>query len=188
MKAATTLLLALQLLLITASADAVDIIGRVVAVADGDTITVLDSTHVQYKIRIAGIDAPEKGQPFGNRSKQHLSDLVFGKDVRVDWYKHDPYGRTVGNVWVIPPDSPCQKPTCPKTLDAGLAQITVGLAWHYKLYADEQSEQDRHRYDFAEQEARAKEAGLWSDPNPVAPWQWRRSPSPETPDTKPPDR
>ena len=188
MKVTTTLLLALQLFLVTAPTDAADITGRVVAVADGDTITVLDSANVQYKIRIAGIDTPEKGQPFGNRSKQHLSDLVFGKEVHVDWYKHDPYGRTVGNVWVIPPDSPCQKPGCPQTLDVGLAQITVGLAWHYKLYADEQSELDRHRYDFAEYEARAKKAGLWSDPNPVPPWEWRRSASPETPDTNLPGR
>jgi len=69
--------------------------GRVVAVADGDTLTVLDSKKLQHKIRVAGIDAPEKGQPFGDRSKQSLSRAVMGKDVRIEWNKQDRYGRYV---------------------------------------------------------------------------------------------
>ena len=87
-----------------------------VGVADGDTVTVLDADKVQHKIRLAGIDAPEKSQPFGNRSKQNLSDLVFGKYVRVDWDKRDRYGRIVGKVWVQPvslsdlPDDPRCRP------------------------------------------------------------------------------
>ena len=69
--------------------------GRVVGVADSDTITLLDGSRQQHRIRLAGIDAPEKGQPFGQRSKQHLSELAFGKDAKADCYKIDRYGRDV---------------------------------------------------------------------------------------------
>lgn len=147
--------------------------GRVVAVADGDTLTVLDSNHLQHKVRLAGIDAPERGQPFGEKSKQSLSRAVHGKDVRIEWTKRDRYGRFVAKIWVSPPELTCAQPPCARTLDVNLAQLTVGLAWHYKEYEREQSEQDRHRYAFAEQEARARKAGLWSDANPIAPWEWR---------------
>lgn len=150
--------------------------GRVVGVADGDTLTVLDASQNQHKIRLMGIDAPEKGQPFGNRSKQHLSDLVFGAPVNVDWTKRDRYGRIIGRVWVAPKGA-CAKvaPGCPKTLDAGLAMIAAGLAWHYKQYEKEQTEEDRERYAFAEVEARAKKAGLWRGPTTVPPWEWRKT-------------
>jgi len=96
--------------------------GRVVGVADGDTITVLDANRQQHKIRFQGIDAPEKAQPFGQRSKQNLSRMVFGKDVRVEWDKRDKYKRIVGKVWVQPESCP----SCPMTLDTEHAQITVG--------------------------------------------------------------
>jgi len=143
--------------------------GRVVSVADGDTVTVLDANYQQHKIRLSGIDAPEKAQPFGQRSKESMSALVFGKEVDVLWAKHDRYKRIVGNVMVQP--SGC--PTCTKTLDAGLAQVALGLAWWYKKYAKEQSAEDAGRYAFAEQEARAKRAGLWADAHPIPPWGWR---------------
>ena len=78
--------------------------GRVVGVADGDTITVLDAAKTQHKVRLAGIDALEKAQAFGERSKQNLSALVFGKDVRADCNKRDRYGRDVCRVWVTPSD------------------------------------------------------------------------------------
>ncbi len=146
--------------------------GRVVGVTDGDTIAVLDAKHYLHKVRVAGVDAPEKKMPFGQRSKENLSRLVFDKDVAVDWHKHDRYQRIVGKVMVA--DTNCTAATCPKTLDAGMAQITVGLAWWYRKYANEQPAEDRGRYEFAEQEARAKRAGLWSDPNPTAPWDWRQ--------------
>lgn len=90
--------------------------GRVVGIADGDTITVLDNTNTQHKIRLAGIDAPEKKQPFGNNSKKMLSSLVFGKTVDVDWDKRDRYGRLVGKVII-------------DGVDANLEQIKYGLAW-----------------------------------------------------------
>lgn len=144
--------------------------GKVVGVADGDTITVLDANRQQHKIRLQGIDAPEKAQPFGQRSKENLSRLVAGKDVRVEWEKRDKYERIVGKIWV----QPASCPTCPMTLDAGHAQITVGLAWWYRKYADEQSPEDRGAYEFSEQEARAKRAGLWADGQPIPPWDWRK--------------
>ena len=164
--------LAIALLLVLASRGAFAAIleGRVVGVTDGDTVTVLDGERKRHKIRLGGIDAPEDGQPFGQRSKENLSDMVFGKDVRVEWKKRDKYKRIVGKVWVQPESCP----TCPMTLDAGHAQITVGLAWWYRKYAKEQSPADRGAYEFSEQEARAKRVGLWSEPDPVPPWEWRR--------------
>src|SRR5512139_3692217 len=86
--------------------------GTVAHVADGDTITVIDSDKVQHRVRIAGIDAPEKGQPFGNASKKRMSELVSRKVVRVEFQKRDRYGRIVGKVWVTPPNCP----TCGNTL------------------------------------------------------------------------
>jgi len=146
--------------------------GTVVSVTDGDTITVLDAHHEQHKIRVAGIDAPEKAQPFGQRSKESLSAMVFGKEVDVHWHKQDRYQRIVGKVMVA--TSSCRASQCPKTLDAGLAQLSVGLAWWYEKYAKEQSPEDAGRYEFAAHEARAKRAGLWADGHPVPPWEWRK--------------
>lgn len=106
--------------------------GRVVGVADGDTITVLDAGNQQYKIRLSGIDAPEKNQPFGQTSKQSLSDQVFGRQVAVETGKVDKYGRNVGKVLV-------------DGKDANLEQIKRGLAWHYKRFENEQPVDDRGR-------------------------------------------
>ena len=174
-KIAYQCLVAWVLVLSALTANAETLNGRVVAISDGDTITVLDAGKVQHKVRLMGIDAPEKKQPFGNRSKQHLSDLIFDKPVSVEYRKHDRYGRIIGKVMVAAPDAcPAVEPHCPKSLDTGLALITVGLAWHYKQYENEQTKEDRERYAFAEEEARAKRAGLWADPRPVPPWEWRR--------------
>jgi len=156
--------------------------GRVVGVADGDTITVLDAGKTQHKIRLLGIDAPERGQPGGHRSKDALAALVYDQPVRVEWNKRDRNDRIVGKVWVASPDSTCRgEPDCPMTRDAGLAQITMGRAWWFRKYADEQSPEDRGRYEFAEQEARARKAGLWRDESAVPPWDWRaeKRPQPE---------
>lgn len=146
--------------------------GTVVGVSDGDTITVLDANRVQYKVRVAGIDAPEKSQPFGQRSKESLSWLVFGKDVDVEWSKRDRYQRIVGKVTVADPN--CRMSTCPKILDAGFGQVSAGLAWWYRKYAREQSAEDGERYEVAEQEARSRRVGLWSDGEPTPPWDWRK--------------
>jgi endonuclease YncB( thermonuclease family) len=147
-----------------------DFAGKVVAVADGDTITVLDAAKTRHQIRLAAIDAPERGQPGGYRSKESLARLVYERRVRVEQEKKDRYGRTVGKVWVAPADCP----SCGATLDAGLAQIALGRAWWFRQFANEQSPEDRERYEAAEREARARKAGLWRDPNPVPPWEWRR--------------
>lgn len=161
-------------LLLVATAQAAELEGKVVGVSDGDTVTVLDASKTQHKIRVAGIDAPEKGQDFGQRSKESLSGLVFGKMVRIEWSKDDRYGRKVAKVWVAA-DPSCVQPDCPKTLDAGLAQLTVGMAWWYRKYAGEQSAEDRGRYELAEDEAKVRRVGLWRDAGPVPPWDWRRA-------------
>ena len=165
--------LIVAVLLLTSPASAETLPGRVIRVADGDTLTVLVGAQNKIKVRLAGIDAPDRAQPFGERSRQNLARLVAGKTVEVRWHKRDRDGRVVGQVWVVSPDARCQGAGCPKTLDAGFAQLTVGLAWHFKKYAQEQSEEDRERYAFAEQEARARKAGLWRDREAVPPWEWR---------------
>ena len=147
--------------------------GRVVGVSDGDTVTVLDGSKSQHKIRLAGIDAPESKQAFGNVAKKRMADMVFGKEVRVDYRKTDKYGRTIGCIWVA--SAECQGSDCPKTLDAGKTLLTMGLAWHYKQYANEQPKEEREQYSFAEFEARVKKVGLWIDAEPVPPWDWRKA-------------
>jgi endonuclease YncB( thermonuclease family) len=139
---------------------AAELKGRVVGIADGDTVTVLDAQNVQHKIRLAGIDAPEKKQPFGNRSKETLSDCAFGKDVVIDWDKVDRYQRKVGKIVVA-------------GQDCNLRQIKLGMAWHYKQYANEQSVADRSSYGSAEDVARSAKVGLWSDTASTPPWEFR---------------
>lgn len=136
--------------------------GQVVGVADGDTVTVLDANKVQHKVRLSGIDAPEKKQAFGQRAKDSLSDLVFNKQVSVETDKKDRYRREVGKILV-------------DGADANLAQVTRGFAWHYKTYEREQSVDDRKLYNFAESEARAARRGLWRDVAPIPPWDFRRA-------------
>lgn len=154
------LLVGLLLCLSIGSVSADTITGRVVGVSDGDTITVLSHQNEQFKIRLSGIDAPEKAQAFGQRSKEKMSDLVFDKLVTVEWSKRDRYQRIIGKVIVA-------------NQDAGLALISSGLAWHYKKYEKEQAVLDRERYATAEDAARLKRVGLWSDADPVPPWEWR---------------
>lgn len=145
--------------------------GRVVGVSDGDTITVLDVNNEQHKIRVSGIDAPEKKQPFGQVSKDNLSRLVFNKEVDIQWNKHDRYKRIVGKVMVVSPN--CSG-TCPKNFDAGLSQISAGLAWWYRKYAKEQPSEDLPKYEQAERSAQSRYQGLWRDKAPIAPWDWRK--------------
>ena len=133
---------------------------RVVGVSDGDTVTVLDMNKVQHRIRVAGIDAPEKAQDFGNRAKEHLSDLVFGKTVNIPDEKIDRYGRTVSRIIV-------------NGTDAGFEQVKAGMAWHYKQYEVEQTPADRAAYSAAELKARAAKLGLWAQGTPVRPQDFR---------------
>ena len=135
--------------------------GRVVRIADGDTITVLDASNTQHRIRLQGVDAPESKQDFGTQSKQRLSSMVFGKDVTVVYEKTDQYGRLVGKVLL-------------DGKDINLEQVRSGMAWHYKEYEREQSAEDRELYARAQDEARSARRGLWADPNPVEPGEFRR--------------
>jgi len=135
--------------------------GHVIGVTDGDTLTVLDADRRQQRIRLAGIDAPEKRQAFGARAKESLSELSFGKQVEVQASKKDRYGRFVGKVLV-------------EGRDVNLEQIRRGFAWHYKAYQREQSLMDRVLYDAAETEARASGSGLWGYATPLPPWDFRR--------------
>jgi endonuclease YncB( thermonuclease family) len=147
-------------LLLGLSSEATTITGLVVGVADGDTITLLDANKVQHKIRLAGIDAPEKRQPFGNRSKESLSELAYDKTVTVETDKRDKYGRQVGKVLV-------------NGHDVNLVQIERGMAWFYRQYQREQSPNDRRLYESAEDTAKVAKLGLWRDPEPIAPWEFR---------------
>lgn len=117
---------------------------------------------MQHKVRLSGIDAPEKAQAFGNVSRQHLAKLTFGKQVAVETSKNDRYKRNVGKVLV-------------DGKDANLAQLEAGLAWHYREYAREQSIEDRESYAAAAESARVAQRGLWRDTQPTPPWAYRKS-------------
>ena len=156
------------LLAFTTHAASID--GKAITVADGDTITILDADNNQHRIRINGIDAPEKGQPFGDRSRQNLRYMVSGKEVMADCHKIDRYGRQVCKVWARPANCPW----CNKSVDVGQAQIVAGLAWWYREYAKEQSAEDRGRYESTEKEAQVQKIGLWQQSNPMPPWEWRK--------------
>ena len=140
--------------------------------ADGDTITVIDSAHAVQKVRLAGIDAPERSQPYGAQARKHLVSLVFGKPVNVRWHKRDRYGRLVGEVHLAIRGA-CDPSECARVEDVGLAQVESGFAWHYKQYQNEQSPENRRRYALAEQRARVIREGLWQDAHPVPPWEYR---------------
>ncbi len=150
-----TLSLFISFALLASQALAADFTGRVVGVSDGDTITVLHSGKAE-RIRLHGIDCPEKRQAFGNRAKQFTSNLVFAKTVTVQVVDRDRYGRTVAEVLL--PDG--------RSLNREL--VGAGLAWWYRRSApdDETLKQLEH-------EARAAQRGLWADPHAVAPWEWR---------------
>ncbi len=133
--------------------------GEVVGITDGDTITVLNSkTLKDVKIRLYGIDTPEKGQAFGKKAKQFTSNMVFGKMVEVGAINVDHYGRTVSLVYVE------GKGVCDEL-------IRAGLAWVYYLYCNLPI-----CAEWKNLEAEAKEAkrGIWSDPNAIPPWEFRR--------------
>ena len=153
-----TLLFALLFTCCLAQADTLT--GRVVRVTDGDTIVVLGPGDAQYKVRLTGIDAPERGQAYGTKSKEHLSDSVAGKFVVVEYDKRDRYERILGKVLL-------------SNEDMNLEQIRAGLAWHYKKYQNEQTLSDRKLYSDSEIEAKEAKRGLWYDPKPVPPWEYR---------------
>ncbi len=116
---------------IPASADTLT--GKVVKITDGDTLYVLDANYKDHKIRLAGIDAPERRQAYGLASRKHLASIVAGKQVTVEYQKRDRYGRIVGKVLL-------------NGIDACLEQVKAGFAWHYKRYQHEQSVEDQRLY------------------------------------------
>ena len=135
--------------------------GKVVSVSDGDTITLLDHSNTEHKVRLAGIDAPEKKQPFGDASKRSLSSLIFNKDIVVIWDKRDRYQRILGKVLL-------------NDADICLEQVIRGMAWHYKDYQRDQSPEDRETYSRAEVSARQMKVGLWIEASPLEPSKFRR--------------
>jgi endonuclease YncB( thermonuclease family) len=157
--------IAFLLVLAPFSVSAEVIHAKVIRVSDGDTIAVLDSQNRQYKIRLAGIDAPERKQANHETSKQDLARLTFGKTVVVDWYKKDRYGRLVGTVVI-------------DRQDVGLVQVRAGQAWWFRQYAHEQSVVEQSQYALAESAARSNARGLWKNPQAVPPWEWRAASRP----------
>jgi endonuclease YncB( thermonuclease family) len=146
-----------------------EIIGRVVAVIDGDTIDILNGDKKTIRIRLNGIDAPERDQPFGNNAKQYLSREISGKIVRVVKRDVDPSGSTIGDVYLsanVAYSNPANVNLPDMFLNREL--VSRGLAWH-----DRQSSDDQRLTD-DEDRAKAKGLGLWSDPRRIAPWKWRK--------------
>jgi micrococcal nuclease len=133
-----------------------DFRGRVVGVADGDTISVMHAGRAE-RVRLHGIDAPEKGQPFSNRAKQFVSKLVFSKEVVIRASGLDRYGRTIGEVFLL--DG--------RNLNDQI--VRAGLAWWFRRYAPNDRELEK-----LEAQAREARRGLWSDRGPMPPWEWRR--------------
>ena len=132
-----------------------------VSIQDGDSFVARAGDGELLRIRIAGIDAPEKGQPYADVARQHLNDLIDGQTLHVEVIKDDPSGRKVANVYV-------------DDRDIGLAQIEAGLAWHFKRYAADQRAPQRRAYARAEQRARDDRVGMWREPHLVEPWRYRR--------------
>jgi endonuclease YncB( thermonuclease family) len=130
------------------------LVGKVVSVADGDTFTMLVNNE-QIRIRLHGIDCPEKSQDFGNVAKQFLSGYVFGKVVTVQNMDTDRYGRTVGMVTI-------------DGINVNEKLLEAGLAWHYIKY-------DKNpKWTEVEEVARSQKKGLWSQSNPIPPWEYRK--------------
>ena len=133
--------------------------GMVVGVTDGDTIKVMGSHNKQVRIRLYGIDTPEKGQAFGKKAKQFTSEMIYGKIVEVDPVTVDRYGRTIALVY----------DTDGKSLNEEL--VRAGFAWVYTRYCDWAI---CETWEGLETEAREAKLGLWSDPRAIAPWEFRR--------------
>jgi endonuclease YncB( thermonuclease family) len=134
---------------------------KVVGITDGDTITVLAASNQQFVVRLSGIDAPELEQPYGAASEKHLADLIAGKQVNLDCGPEESYGRKVCKVLLRNGE------------DVDLDLVKAGLAWHYKQYAYAQTPADRQAYAAAEDAAREAHIGLWADPHPVQPQDFR---------------
>lgn len=147
----------LVFILLTLSIIAQTITGKVTAITDGDTIKVLEN-KVEYNIRFNGIDAPEKSQAYGQKSKEFLSSLILGKEVIVEVKDKDKYGRYVSDIFLGN-----------KYINAEM--VENGFAWHYKEYSKDKNLAE------LEDKARANKLGLWADSNPTSPWDFRHGTS-----------
>lgn len=135
--------------------------GVAVRVQDGDSFLVRAADGLRHRIRIEGIDAPEKGQPFADAARDHLESLVLDRPLELRVSKTDPYGRLVAQVHN-------------GQLDVGLAMISAGLAWHFRRFAGEQPVELRRQYQQAQARAREARAGLWRQEQPMEPWAARQ--------------
>jgi len=142
-----------------------DITGRVVRVSDGDTVSVLDRNKKQHKIRLFGIDTPEREQAFGLAAKKALTELVANQQVGVVQITRDEYDRVVGTLYLDTTNNNTKDNT-----NINQTMVAMGYAWWYRYYAPH----ERH-LEAAEKSARSERLGLWSDPNPEPPWDWRRA-------------
>ena len=149
-------LLTLTLLLSISVCLADTLLGRVTRVLDGDTVDLLTAQRENIRIRLNAIDAPEKGQAYGQRSRKFLNDLVHGRNVRVQYAGKDRYGRILGDIYLG------------EEL-INLKMVDAGLAWHYVMFAKDNAMMAK-----AEAEARAAKRGLWQEPNPIPPWEFRK--------------
>lgn len=155
------LLCASLLLLLSIVANAAELTGRVTDIASGDSMTIVDASGIEYKIRLSGIDAPEKQQPFGQESKKSLADMVFGKKVTVNWIKRDYHKRVVGKVML-------------NKTDVNLQQVKRGMAWVFKHFVNDPYSQDEADYVDAQEQAEDSRLGLWTQRDPIPPWEFRR--------------
>jgi endonuclease YncB( thermonuclease family) len=137
------------------------LVGRVVRVHDGDSLTLQQGRH-GVAVRLAAVDAPELEQPHGESARDALQACAFGRQVVVQVHGPDRHGRTVGQLEAV-------------GRDCGLRLIELGLAWHYKAYEREQPLAERAAYAAAERNARRRRIGLWADESPEPPWAWRRT-------------
>ncbi|MBK8491955.1 MAG: thermonuclease family protein [Saprospirales bacterium] len=129
---------------------------KVIGIADGDTFTAMQGQE-KIRVRLEGIDCPERGQAFGKRAGEALSEMVFGKHVRLEEHGKDRYGRVLAHVWLE--DGRC----------VNEEMLQLGMAWHYKRYNKDP------RWADLEEEARQARRGLWADKEPIAPWEWRKN-------------
>ena len=139
--------------------------GVAVQVQDGDTFDLRAADGRRFRVRLAGIDAPERGQPFADQARRRLRELLHGVRVRLDPIKRDPFDRLVARAWARPVRGP--------EIDVSLALVQAGLAWHFTRYRADQTADEFDRYARAQEQARQARAGLWLDPAPEAPWALR---------------
>ena len=128
--------------------------GKAIRILDGDTFEILVNDRATYKVRLTDIDAPEKKQDFGNVAKQQLADFIFGKEVTVVYDKLDRNKRILAHVYF-------------QNQYINLQMVSIGMAWHFKKYSNDA------QFAFAENKAKKQKLGLWIQPNPIAPWDYR---------------